>query len=305
MRVENLSWGHWLVIAIIVGALTAWMQCTIGAGNETQTGTQLELERLLLREPLKATNGKEYPYIIALVIYPKVQAGFAIPTTDGTTIPSKTLITFRVLGSSADRKGWEYKPSSILASVPYQPIVRRVDDPNLTAQSYFKTLAESAPWIRFRYAWWAEPVWVYVLWISGSIVVIGIVWPTILRMLIKAGYGTREEKVSQPSLLSRMFGGPKSHRPQTAPAAPRPSPTQMSSEELARLDKMEQELQEFLKPTHRPEDDEDDALHKAPAIRELNATPVTTPTEEPKTQEQKDYAGEFYPTVAHGKKKDA
>lgn len=302
MRVEDLNRGHWFVIAVLIGSGIAWLQLNIGDGSETANTDQRHLEQLMLSNPVKDKSGTAHPWVNNIIIYPSVKASISI---NGQTL-RRSLITFGEIKPQPGTKKVGYEKSTVLAGDPYIPLARRMGAGNLRAQDYFAMLKESAPWISYRYAWWREPKWAYATWIGGCVGVIAIVWPFVLNGLVGAGYGVRSEKQEKgPSLWKRLFAKkPKkvaTARFTSGSTVKSPSATlAMSAEELQRMEQMEEGLKDFLSTSANAADEGEEADAVAP-VKELHAGPLEVATDTTAVEDPKDYAGDFYPTIAHGK----
>ena len=43
--------------------------------------------------------------------------------------------------------------------------------------------------ISFQYTWWESPKYVYEIWMIGSFLLVGVMWPAMLRVMVKGGLG--------------------------------------------------------------------------------------------------------------------
>lgn len=307
MRAEDLSRVHWLLIALAVGAGVAWLHSNWSQSDVTQTTGQQEFEAAVLSspEPDKVTKA-EFPYVRGLTIYPPRQADFVAHTIQGDIRPRKSVVRFELLTRvPQQQEKWQYRECTFLADAPYVPMLRRADaQPGLTLPAYLDKLAKDRPWIAYRYAWWQETRWVYILWMGGSVVAIAGIWPFVLNGLIAAGYGYRTDpSEKKESMFKGLFAGQnKAQVTEDDAVGSRSagSPTAMTEGDLAHIAKMEEGLKDFMS----------EGQAAAPAegpgegpVKPLVITPLEPIKNEAKPDEAKAYGGEFYPTVAHGKKK--
>ncbi len=305
MRVEDLKRGHWIVIAILLGAALAWAQ---GFWNRsvTQTQAQVQFENLLFRQPVKAADGTVYPYVANIVVYPPVEAGFTMQGEQGEYVPKRCIVRYGILTPAPDQGGWYYKPAITLVGDPYRPRGRAAETANFTIRDFLNQVSESRDWIKFKYAWWAEPKYSYSMWIGGMVLVLGVIWPTVQNRLVAAGYGRpTEEKEKKPSLFSQLFAREKSTSASSSPEDTERKPASMalSQEDLERIAAMEAELSDFAKGSDRSAGGEGEQREQQTQVRQLNAAPLEAPKVEERPQEEVEYDGEFYPTVAHAKRK--
>lgn len=158
-------------------------------------------------------------------------------------------------------------------------------------RTYLTRFAEKFPdaGVTFRYAWWDAPELRIGAWMVVGFVVFGLILPMIVRLIVPA---PEREK-------SAGLGKVRSAKPQ--PVAPKGP----SAEDEAQLEALEAQLEKNLEGAFPAGVESDDEQDDAPApIRTLNAGPVEAPQQAPTPQEAREYAGEFYPTVAHAPKKD-
>ena len=40
------------------------------------------------------------------------------------------------------------------------------------------------PGVSFRYAWWQDPKWGLSLWVGGCVLIVGLIWPTVINLLV-------------------------------------------------------------------------------------------------------------------------
>lgn len=301
MRPENLKRVHWIIISIILGAGLAWLYGLWGL-SATQTNPQSQLEQLLVQQPAKkADDGTLCPYARDIIIYPSQPAGFAVQRNGVSVIPRKSVVTYNILVAVAE--GSKYKPAVSLVDEPYRPGGMPSDDPDLTFQDYLNELSVGRDWITYRYAWWTEPDWSYTLWIGGSFLLLGVIWPTVQNKLIEAGYGRAPEPSTGESLFSILFSRKaKPSRSSDDGVKAKARPTGLSDEELERINKMEADLAGFVKSGSKTTAGEADEA-AAPAIKNLSSGPLAEQAAPEAPKEEQDYGGEFYPTVAHGRKK--
>jgi hypothetical protein len=299
MSIEGTSRWQWMLIALAIGYGIAWMQLNVGQDTATETHTQTSFEAMLLAQPegLK----QERPWLVNVVLYPPVPG--VVQSSNGKH-DIRSLITFDYIKRLPDGKG-KYAPGACLARYPYVPAHPSLGKAAGDPQAYFAEWSKSRPWISARYAWWREPLWNYVLYMGGSFMLMGVIWPTVLKRLTLAGYGRApEEQEKRPPFWRRWFTRqplPVRFDDGLVTATKRPTSTTLNAEEMSRLDQMEEGLRDFL-TQQPPEPGGEVEDEPAPEIKQLSNEATEPPTEPPKAEDPKDYAGEFYPTVAHGKK---
>ena len=155
--------------------------------------------------------------------------------------------------------------------------------------------------VKYRYAWWESKAAVITLYPLAGMVVIGGIWPTVLGLLIGAGFGHKKGKGDEFD-LSRFKGKSKASMPKAAVA--------MTRQDELRLAALEAEMEKNLQGFGANADvaATPAAVTPAPAVKPLAAV-----VEESKPAAEKPHAhkafgasgGDYYPTEIHvgGEKK--
>jgi hypothetical protein len=160
----------------------------------------------------------------------------------------------------------------------------------------------------YRYAWLETPRGAYTTFGVAGLVIIGLVWPTIINLLVGAGYGRHLTDDEDAKYLARFKGGPTPQH--------KPIKVGMTEADLANLAAMEARLEAQLKdsglemtdkkPAGKSTETTAQTAEKAArkfsgaAAEELKPVPT-------KVQPHKDFGqdqGDYYPTEVHGKHKD-
>jgi prepilin-type N-terminal cleavage/methylation domain-containing protein len=264
MFLYSLTRWHWALIGLLVGLALGWVR--LADGDEAMVGgegfvSQVTFERELRSPPL----ARDKPLLAGITIYPA---------------NNHDLVTMRRLGSDG-----RYRQAAFAAPRPYRPLNSTVDASDDTIANYLTSMASGHPNLTYRVAWWAKPAVTLGLWSAGGMVVIGGIWPTLLGLLVGAGFGRKRPEDDYD--LSRFNGGPE----QKAAAKKGLSP-----EDEARILALEQEMLRGLR------EQTDGAPAPAPPtspkpVRNLGqpAEPIPMPQ---RPEDEKDFFGEFYP-VAH------
>ncbi|MGE5612168.1 MAG: hypothetical protein ACM359_23170, partial [Bacillota bacterium] len=108
--------------------------------------------------------------------------------------------------------------------------------PKPTILDFLKIMRE-ARGVNFKYAWWAESQNAILLWMGGSLLLVGIIWPSIIYLL---AFGSLTQPPQEDDIdLSQLKSV------STAPTAP-VAPTGPSQKDLDQLQQMEQKLMNDL-----------------------------------------------------------
>lgn len=293
MRIEDLKRWHWIVVGVAVGVGISLWRGSIDAEIAMAGRSTLDLgefHRLLERE----TRSGE-PMVKNIAVYPAGQGVYWI---------SADQLRRRGRGRDRDREV-RYVPVKIRATTPFVPPENPASstggtDANYTVVDYLNSAKAKNPNIDFSTRWWDQEPLRTTLFAGGGAMLIGGAWPSLINLLIGAGYAKRSEKKQPEYDLSRFGKG----APEPSPAAHHPH---ASEEDLAKLRAVEAELEKNLAGgaigvSAAPIDAPATSNHPVDApIRELKGGPVEIAVpEQPK--ETKEYAGEYYPTVTHVKK---
>jgi hypothetical protein len=160
----------------------------------------------------------------------------------------------------------------------------RLLDSGYTVVDYLASIKERHPEVAYRIAWWERPTILYTLWAGGSVLVIGGIWPTVLGLLLGAGFG-RHSAAEQEYDLSRFKSEPESRAVHQA--------TMHGALDVEQLDALEQELRRTLA---QQASTSDQPAGERPIVAQLGAT-ADDSTAPAQADEQKEYQGEFYPVV--------
>ena len=250
MCLTNLRHWHWALIGLALGLLLAYLQGLIEPPPVRSMGQQ-NFETMLGQAP---EHG--HAALTNLVVHP--------PDGDHCLVTGDRLVVMQTQLA--------YVPFRFASPVPYRPVAANKDHPAI--RHYLDALCASGQPISYRYAWWSGPRMRWVLWTGGSLLLVGGLWPLLLRWPMGAGWGPQPK--AQPYDLSRFGSEPAPPKQEASPGpavvADAPMPIQPAAE-----------------PAEPP---------AASPVKQLSASPLQpAPPAEP--HPEKDYAGEFYPTEAH------
>jgi len=186
MSIRNVKRWQWILISLIIGAGFGYIQHLPTADWRTAFGdtiSQQHFEEGLVREQ----SGLKW--FRNVVVYPE-------SIEDGNKrvrllIVSGEYFDGRLLEQNGKRVA-VWNPRCFIAEGPYVPITPNARSKDTgTVIDYLKTVKGAS----FAYAWWRDPAWAIGLWTGGSFVVIGLVWPTLINLIVFGSLGRpREEK---------------------------------------------------------------------------------------------------------------
>jgi hypothetical protein len=151
--------------------------------------------------------------------------------------------------------------------------------------------AQAIP-VAFHYRWWESSKYGFQMWMAGTFLIVGVLWPTLLAVMIKGGLG---KMTPDEYDLSRFKGG-------SEPDQPKPAPVTATADDMKRLHDLEESLEASLKTGATAAPAAATAVAAPPEIKKLTGGEAAKEAAPPVPEEPKDYEGEFYP-VSHPHKK--
>ena len=238
MQLIALKRWHWIVIALIVGFLVAGVR---QATQDDLTGIWVDDFGYRLSDPAKFEYALTQEFqgnrlFKDITVYPRwikdAHAGRKLVHVVAGRYWNGQLET----SDGAARAVW--RPTCFIAAVPYRPANDlslynkpdsddfgkrfRATEGNATVLDLLNVM-HSAAGVSYRYAWWdAYP---YLAWVGGSLLLIGIAWPTLINLLA-FGKLTRPPEAKAISLWSVR----------NVPSTAQKTLTQPTQHELTELD---------------------------------------------------------------------
>lgn len=271
MSIRSLRRWQWGLLGLLLGAGVGLAQILAGATGNAAVGMgQAEFERLLQSPP-------------AMGKYAALDEINIVPVGDVYWVRGQRRYPL------ADGGGFEYRTEWLaLRERQYRPI-----DPAMkpreagqggeyTVRTFLADAAARDPRLRYRYAWEKDTKIVWPVCVLGGALLLGGVWPWMLRVLIgaPAGNGSNYD-------LSRFASQP-------ADAAPPPTKA-----EQRRLVELETEMEAGLRAAASAPP-ASQAKPDAPSTVKLDGVPLSPVA--PKSEDPRRYDGEFYPTETHVKR---
>jgi hypothetical protein len=267
MGIESIKQWQWAGIGLLVGLGVATVRVQTGASAPLDDRPGILLHQFV--GMLSVHGADDQPAVRALTIYPEL---------DG-----KVFVTGE-LARGADSPSPTFRPFQLNTPVPFKiPFGPDAPSANYTVRDH---LAQNHPDVKYRYAWWASDRAQYALWTGGSLLVIGGLWPLLLRLLVGAGYG---KPLADPAYDLDRFGHGSD------PTAP--PPADLTPAEAAQLEAAARSLETTLAsagpaPAGRvPAPDKDSPVV---ALSNIPLEPVPTADD---VRDPKEYKGQFYPVA--------
>ncbi len=289
MHLTDLRWWQWAIIGLLLGSLAGYVRsfyADIPDSGVRETLSQTEFERNLFRK----NHDREYPYFDSLKV---------VPWEDRQIIIGR----YTAVQRHRDPKNPKAKPTITLhertfrmvPDLPYKPTNRFKGDfpKNMTLVQFLGLVQQHHPELKVHYSydWWAAPKAQFGMWIGGSLVLFGLVWPTTINLLL-FGRPWRPKQPKEDYDLDRFE--------KSEPAAA-PPPTEVDQEALhSQIAAIEAELETTAVAANGPGDTTTDG--PAP-VRKLDGGPLELGSNAEPAKEDKEYKGEFYPTATHASKR--
>jgi len=266
-NLETLRWWQWAALGAIAGGLLATLRLS-APDIPIRTMGQDEFDNRTI-EPLSDGLAS----IEDLQVRPGPGTGF--------TLTGRKLV-------NAGLHRWAYVPFTLNVDTPYKPSKTAwpaLDEmPNVLA--FLDLARQGNPTLNYSYAWWTVTWVLILLYTGGGAMVVGGAWPVLLRWMLGAGLGP--DKPEELMDLSR-FG--EDEKPEGTAKA-------MTLADDAQLETAIAGLETSVSTEVVAAPPEKVAQAKPEIIVALPETELpTAPTAEP--EEDKEFAGEFYPTVIH------
>jgi hypothetical protein len=306
MRIDNLKHWHWCIIGIIVGLTIGFIKLSSGAPEpkglevvgphafESQVIFEQDLEtrqrvinvRNIRLHPPQEINipGEREPVPTEFITY-DIDRTLKSDPKKMETFPRQMILQIKPARKQPSRAG-------DLAGLTMRQYLDKINEVIDKEKARFPKLTN----ITYKYNWWEAPKAMYTICGTAGFVVIGLIWPTIIQMLVHAGYG--RGKREDDEYLSRFKGGAEPGKVGKAG---------ITEDDMSQFAKLEAELEASLKAgaTDQPMPATKSTPASAP-IPVLTAGPMAGPkVEEKKVAAPKGYGadqGDYYPTEVHGKK---
>jgi hypothetical protein len=287
MEIENLKRWHWIAAGIVVGLALSYVWASVEP-NRGRRGSAEDLFRnLALKDP---KSGQ--PIVGSIVVHPPEQGAHGMVN----------IVTYTKWMFDAKRKENVTADYWFVAEIPFVLPGRRPTGvaPTFTVSDQLNELKQRNPQVTVRTGWWTTTPATYAIWTLGSIAVIGGLWPTLLNVVVGAGYGPPRKAKTDPDqdYLSRFKSDGK---PEAAQAA---KPT-VSAAEHERLRAMTEQLESKLGgfgnvgPQAQPAGES----QAGSPVRKLDGGPLElTPVAQRADDDEIEVKGEYYPVLIHHKK---
>jgi len=250
MRLERVKRWQWVVISVLVGLGLAYarradlddLPSRLGEGVANQQWFERQVQR-----KVTLADGSTIPAFSRLTVYPlstperggrravHVVAGMYLAQVDEAPDRSdpKGATTRPAPGATG-----KLRPYFFIAQAPYRSLadVRsgKPVDRRSTVRTYLDGLRDKG--VSYTYAWWADARYATAAWVAGSVVVIGLAWPTVVNLIAFGSFrAPREQKgISLWKVKGTTSAAPRPAAMPTAASLPLPEvPAPVSPGDIA------------------------------------------------------------------------
>lgn len=308
MQIESVKRWHWCVIGTIVGCAVAAV--SIWGGPEEKPSTETvhhpEFEGHLL---YGGFQGAKVLNIRNISVHPYLQA--RNPYADNKLVQTDYITYEYDMYKPLRNGGYEERLGKVGQLIPFQKAANKgasvlgKDVTQLSARQYLEKLEEymkkldpkkydKMTALKWNKRFIEEPKIAFAVYGGGGFVLIGLIWPTLLNLLMGAGLG---REIKEKTMDISKYKG------KSQPAKAKPTVTQ---DDMDRLEALEAQLEASLREgAHERVPTAAIATVEAP-IKQLIGGSAATEHALPAPGKEKDFGadqGDFYPTEVHVKKK--
>ena len=289
MEIENLKRWHWIAAGIVVGLALAYVWSSV----EPDRGRRGSAEDLFRNAALKDPKSGR-PVVGSVVVHPPQEGPHGMVN----------VVTYKKWMNDSKSKKTVAVNHWFVAEIPFVPPGQRAAgvSPNFTIADQLKELQKRTPQLAVSSAWWTTKPATFAMWTLGSVVVIGGLWPTLLNVIVGAGYGhprRADRKLDADEAYLARFKG------DGAGEAANASKPAVSAEEHERLRAMTEQLESKLGGfgnVPAPQAQTSEANAGSP-VRRLDGGPLElTPVANKADDDEIEVKGEYYPVLIHHKK---
>jgi hypothetical protein len=319
MRIERLRRWQWMIVGAFLGGIVASVK--LWAGIKEPPDTLTVAPHVFENQLVTGEDPSRKPALQVglIVLHPPEEV--VVPGSK--LLEKREVITYWAwFASKRNEKGEviaKPKPHRVIldqATMNRSPYLGDVS--KLTGREYLSKLKnhlqklDRKQWkyaqnFEFRYAWLETPKGAYTTYGLAGVLVVGMIWPSILKLLVGAGYG-RPMVDEDEAYLARFKGGKE-------PAAAGKK-TGATEEEMAELLRLEAALEAKLKDSGLEMTQpvglaagasaDTNAQVAERAAKKFSGTAAEEAKKPAKADHHKEFGadqGDYYPTEVHGKHK--
>jgi len=275
MSVQGWKWWQWLFVSLVVGGIVGLVLTTRDIDDPSLPS--LSLGNFLNKLRLRTESGE--PIVTKIRVSPITRDNVGTPTQ---------VVTFWEKLKNKETGSWDpVRQYRVYTKIPVFPKAPRAD---YGISDYLADQKKEFPALDTGYNWWQVPRNAWLVSMGGSVLLIGIIWPQVIRLLVKMGLGNPELPQEAGYDLSKV-------RQRSTARAAAPVAT---SEEAAQLAALNAQLESNVADMLIAEDERDEAeerRHEQAVIRKLSDAPLEPQETDTKPEENKNFGGEYYPVA--------
>ncbi len=296
MAIQNIRTWQWMFIGIVVGLLFALAWNFNSSDGDAASSWSVSRFADRLRETTEQGN----PVLTNIVIDPMIRDG-----------SGKEVQRVHFTLTARNKNTGNYDPYEDASIVVIMPMIS--DKPDYRIQDYIKDQQKNNPLIKYQYAWWKltsnpkdreaffwqNSKYSWFALAGVGFVVVGVIWPMVIKTLIKIGL------VPEPDVrpdLSQV----KNVKNKTREIG---SGKKVTADDMRSLDALNEKLESEVGDMLIKSDQRDEAAERKKeeaVIKKLENMPLEQQQVDNQNDEPKEYQGEFYPVVKphHDEKTD-
>jgi len=278
MSVQGWKWWQWLIVSLVVGGIVGLVLTTRDIDDPSLPS--LSVGNFLNKLRLRTDKGE--PVVTKIRVSPV--------TADNEGKPTQ-VVTFWERLKNKETGSWDpVRQYRVYTTIPVFPKAPRA---NYGISDYLADQKKDFPALDTGFNWWQVPRNAWLMSMGGSVLLIGVVWPQVIRMLVKMGLGNPEVPQEAGYDLSKV-----QQRPTERPAAP--VATEEDAAELAAFNAQLESKVGGMKIVDEKRDETEERRQEQAVIRKLSDAPLERQDADKKPDEEKTFGGEYYPVARPG-----
>ncbi len=279
MAVQRWRWWQWILVSLLVGGVLGFVFTRLDIDDTSIATRDLGF---LLRHLNQRTDGGE-SIVDAIHVSPPMM------DVNGNSIEN---VTFWVRAKNKTTGKWD--PIEQYQVRVGRPLFKAAKDPNYSIRDFLSEQKKDLPSLNYRYNFYQETRFIWAASIGGSVLGIGILWPMLIKAMVKLGLGLPESEEEEKGIDLRRV----SSRTASTAALTGVSVNDADRDQLAALnDRLEANVSGMLMEQDQL-DDEAERKAEAAVIKKLSGEALPADEITPaNSNDPREYGGEFYPVA--------
>ena len=180
MQISDVKRWHWMAAAIVVGLACGGVRMNDDSSVSLDDYDHIFTDAAQFERALK-TKQSGQPQLIDITVFPyrltrANQNTMRVYLVTGLYWDGSVRVNREGAGSAT------YIPACFIATCPYVPAAGAKGTTYPTVMAYLDSLKSTG--VSYRYAWWWWLATPLAIWLAGSILIIGIIWPTVINLIV-------------------------------------------------------------------------------------------------------------------------